>query len=153
MVTRMCSPHSHLILKPFPPSSSAHLPTDRFPDTEKASSSHFWFSPLRTFDREILFFRKRNFTAAIVQGKFWRAAAESKRKVTNLHDDGPGFDGIKSERKKQGEGAPPDWTINYTYSVALFNPSSNTLIIESFWRTSQRLRLHTSNAGNPTFDF
>ena len=42
-------------------------------------------------------FFKRNFTAAIIQGKFWRAAEEIKYKITNLHDNGPGFQELSEE--------------------------------------------------------
>ena len=102
MVTRMCSPHSRVILTPL------HLPP--VPTSPQAGSQILRKLPLLSFGlvlSEILtekssFFKRETSLPAIIQGKFWRAAAEIKYKITNLHDNGPGFR-QNQEREKETE--------------------------------------------------
>ena len=111
MVTWMRSVQPHLILTPLSPSSSAHLPKGRFPDTEKASSSHFCFSPLGTFDREILSPKGKIHWWNYPRQKQEILEGSSKGKIQNYKSTRQWtwiLPQVKGKGKKQGQGFPPD---------------------------------------------
>lgn len=75
----MHSPHPNPILTPLPSVRNLLPPISRFPDTQKASYPHFWFSPLGTFDRETLFSNRENSLLKLSKAKAGHFGGQQQR--------------------------------------------------------------------------